>query len=590
MAQKSRNKEFWLIPKRANLHQSVALIKGIDDLDYNGKTWNSSKQDRLGSYLGKKGATNNGKNITPQALRTLLASIPQYFGFAFINTETTPNTLVLTPAAYSLIKELDIFLDKYKYPNLKLAEKEKGVINYSETYLKQFLKLQITNPVIIKDCENISIFPLLFTLRILKRTRYLTYEEIAYFIFRSRFQSELDLTILEIKNFRKLDFTSQLELIEAFKKTHLGNISLVQAPTVSYYQKLCSYTGLIKKSTKELSSKNNNQFRKVNSIIINEEKEELIDEIIEKHNYLPYDFKNNLKLWLEYIGNTDVLSTPKDVEIKNTSNFEQLIIILENNSIIGGDLISCNSSLFFPAIEGYNYKIVIYDKKNGSELNHYYYEFSQKNIIEINDIEKTNVNNLDKTNLEQEIVEHISSKNFSSQYLQYINIISKLINKNLEGNKNLRGSRLEFLFYQYCLYLEKTNIVDEVIWNGKIGEYGIPSPAPGGPNGDPDILIFIGDTLVVLELTTIKSKSQQWSAEGASVPDHIRLIEIRYPKNKIFALYLAPIIHEERVTNAMLSRLKDYKSKLKCLEIEEFLKILKKFRNKYDFINFLNKN
>jgi len=49
-----------------------------------------------------------------------------------------------------------------------------------------------------------------------------------------------------------------------------------------------------------------------------------------------------------------------------------------------------------------------------------------------------------------------------------------------------------------------------VIWNGKIGEYGIPSPAPGGPNGDPDILIFIGDTLVVLELTTIKSKSQQW--------------------------------------------------------------------------------
>ena len=32
-------------------------------------------------------ATKNGKNITPQSLRTLLASIPQYFGFTFINTE-----------------------------------------------------------------------------------------------------------------------------------------------------------------------------------------------------------------------------------------------------------------------------------------------------------------------------------------------------------------------------------------------------------------------------------------------------------------------------------------------------------------------
>ena len=96
MAQKNRDKEYWLIPKRANLHQSVVLLKGILDLNYDGKTWNSSKQDRLGAYLGKNGATNSGKNITPQALRTLLASIPQYFGFTFINTETTPSTLFVT--------------------------------------------------------------------------------------------------------------------------------------------------------------------------------------------------------------------------------------------------------------------------------------------------------------------------------------------------------------------------------------------------------------------------------------------------------------------------------------------------------------
>lgn len=45
MAQKDRDKEYWLIPKRANLHQSVVLLKGIINLGYDGKTWNPSKQD-----------------------------------------------------------------------------------------------------------------------------------------------------------------------------------------------------------------------------------------------------------------------------------------------------------------------------------------------------------------------------------------------------------------------------------------------------------------------------------------------------------------------------------------------------------------
>ena len=266
MAQKNRDKEFWLIPKRANLHQSVVLLKGILDSNYNGKTWNGSKQDRLGAYLGKNGATNSGRNITPQALRTLLASIPQYFGFTFINTDTTPNTLFVTEAGNTIVKELDSFLKNYDYSNLREAEKDEGTINYSDTYLKQFLKLQLTNPVILKDCESILVFPLIFTLKVLKKTRYLTFEEIALFIFRSKSQNEIDFVTLEIENFRNLEYKRQLQLVEAFKQTHLGNISLVQAPTTSYYQKLCSYTGLIKKSSVTLKS--NNEKRKINTIEI----------------------------------------------------------------------------------------------------------------------------------------------------------------------------------------------------------------------------------------------------------------------------------------------------------------------------------
>ena len=584
MAQNNRDKEYWLIPKRANLHQSVVLLKGIIDSDYNGKTWNGAKQDRLGSYLGKNGATNNGRNITPQSLRTLLASIPQFFGFTFINTDTTPNTLFLTKAGSEIVKEFETFLEDYNYSNLRDGEKDGGLINYSGTYLEQFLKLQLTNPVILKDCESILVFPLIFTLKVLKKTRYLTIEEIALFIFRSTSQSEIDFVTLEIENFRNLKHKKQLQLVEAFKKTHLGNISLVQAPSTSYYQKLCSYTGLINKSS--ITIGNSTENRKVNTIEIVEEKEATINKLLKKYNFEPYDFKDNLSLWLQYIGNTEVIATPKDISVINKTSTEQLVVISENNSIINGNLINPSSSVSFPAIEKCQYEINVYDKKNGSIIKSYKYAYSKPDVITINNIKSKSINVLNKAQLQKEIVEHINAKDFSEEYLKYVLIIGPLLNKNLQKSKNLRGSRLEYLFYKYFLNFEEAGIIDEVIWNGKEGQYGIPTPAPGGKTGSPDILLLLGNIIVVVELTTIKAKSMQWTAEGASVPDHIRLIEAEYPKKKVYALYLAPIIHE-RVTKSMLSSLKDYESKLHCLEIEKFLTNASKFNKKNDFIKLL---
>ena len=34
MAQQNRSKEIWLIPKRANLHQTICLIDGIIERNY----------------------------------------------------------------------------------------------------------------------------------------------------------------------------------------------------------------------------------------------------------------------------------------------------------------------------------------------------------------------------------------------------------------------------------------------------------------------------------------------------------------------------------------------------------------------------
>ena len=115
-------------------------------------------------------------------------------------------------------------------------------------------------------------------------------------------------------------------------------------------------------------------------------------------------------------------------------------------------------------------------------------------------------------------------------------------------------------------------IIDEVIWNGKIGKYNLPTSAPGGKTGTSDIIFTIGNTDYVLELTTIKSKSMQFSAECSSVPDHIRLYS-KTTNNKVIGIFVAPIIHE-RNTNTMKSVLSQKNIDIICLSDKDFLDIL----------------
>lgn len=585
MAQKDRDKEFWLIPKRANLHQTVVLLKGIIDLEYDGKTWNGAKQDRLGSYLAKKGATESGKTITPQSIRTLVASIPQYFGFLFINQDTTPNTLHITESGKKLVEENIVFLEEYNYPSLKAAVKDKGDLNYSNIYLKQFEKLQITNPVILKDCENIFLFPLSFVLKVIRKTEYLTLQEIAYFIFRCKNQDEIDLVILEILNFRELPYNNRIKLIDAYKNTHLGNISLVKAPSSKYFEKLCRYTDLFKLVSKVIPNPGNSKNEKSASLIINQSKISEIDTII-SIDKKPYDFKNNLKLWVQYIGNLNISNTPIDIEIINKSSSSLLIIVNENGNLITGDLLEPNNLITFPYLETLDYTIKTYDIESSNLLDTITFEYSGKSIIEIDYKGLPTHKKEEFADIKSNITEHLLSKNFTLEYIQYLKLIGSILNKDFTNNKSLRGSVLEFLTFKLFKTLENKNIVDEVIWNGKIGEYGKPSQAPGGPTGSPDMFVFIDDIIVVLELTTIKPKAMQWSAEGASVPDHIKIVERNFPLKKVYAFYLAPILHT-RVTNGMLSNMEGSKASLICKELDVFLNEIENLNTKEEFLNYV---
>lgn len=581
MAQQNRSKEIWLIPKRVNLHQTICLIDGIIERNYDGTSWNPNKQNNLGVNLKKWGATRDGKNISPQAIRTLMASIPQYLGFAYINNNTTPNTICLTEIGYDL---WNYHKDKLvKVPNLNDGKDK--IITSSKLVLKQMEKLQITNPVILKDCENILVFPFRMTLKLLLKLDYLDVEELAYFVFKIRDESEFDLAAKEIQNFRKLQEEERISIIDEFKKTHIGNITLVQAASSKYYQSLCCLTGIID----NVKIKPSNFSSTLSGIKIKEEYKQYVSSVITKYQGVqPYDFKNNLSLWIEYIGNPKRMIPPFDVEFKNENEDSIFITIKKNDVPLDCDVLEKNSCMYFPMFINEEYELEISNIEDGQLLckekilpNYDNNSFSIKFREKEHYLKQESLEDLCK-----EVMIHSNANNFDGKMANYLKVINKITGVNKLEDKSLRGAYYENLFYKILNSLKDSNKIDDVIWNGKIGKYGLPVQAPGGKTGTPDIIFSINGVDYVLELTTIKSKAMQFSSECSSVPDHIRLYA-QTTKNKVVGIFVAPIIHE-RNTNTMKSVLEKSNIEMLCIEDKNFLKLLKSDNIQQEIINKLN--
>lgn len=571
MAQKDRSKEIWLIPKRGSLHQTICLIDGITERKYDGTSWNDSKQNNLGVNLKNWGATQSGRNVSSQSIRTLTAAVPQYLGFVYINTKTTPSTVNITEVGKKLLEHHKGELIRVK----NLREGSEYLIKESEVVLGQMEKLQITNPIILKDCENIFVFPFRLTLKLLLELKYLDREELAYFVFRIKDESEFKLALEEIKNFRELEKTTREALIGAYKETHLGNITLVQASSASYYEGLCQLTGIIEREKYQPK----NLDREIPIIRIKEKYLEYVEKTINS-TYLDistYDFGNDLDLWIEYIGVPERIDPPIDIEIENKSNEALLIQIFKNNELKNVDLVESSESLLYPMFINEDYDIGIVNTKNGQQLSMNKFSPTKENKKFIISLDK-NDNKVSKKSvghLIEMILKHSSCSSFAGEMFTYLKVLERCIGIDKMNDFALRGAYYEYLFYQLLMKLKDEGYVDDVIWNGRIGKYGLPTPAPGGKTGTADIIFIINDVHYVLELTTIKSKSGQETAEMASVPDHIRLYNGRV-NSKVIGIFCAPIIHD-RNTTVMKKILEDYGIELMCLTDKKLLdKLLKR--------------
>lgn len=568
MAQKNRTKEIWLIPKRVNLHQTICLIDGIIERKYDGTTWNPQKQNNLGVNLKKWGATRDGKNISPQAIRTLVASIPQYLGFLYINTDSTPNTICLTEAGMALWhRHKDELI---RVPNL--VKGQELLITESEAVLRQMEKLQITNPVINKDCENIYVFPFRFMLKVLLKVGYLDQEEIAYFLFKVRNEDEVEVIVQEIWNFRKLHLEDREALILAFKSTHIGNITLVKASSAGYFISLCQITGIIDR----FKANPDNRSGELAALKIKAEYVQYVEEMLNTryNNTEVYDFKDNLQLWIDYIGNPDRDYPPIDISIINKTHNQFLIQIFKDGVCKYDDLMNEEGVLQIPVFVNEQYEVKIIDISSGDELetlmicpSYNQREYEIKGILNNTDVGEETLEDI-----ADEIMQHCEASNFAGKTLNYLNTLSKVTGIDKTKDKALRGAYFEYYVYKILSILKKEQIIDDVIWNGRIGKYGLPVSAPGGKTGIPDIAFIVDDVHIVVELTTIKAKALQFSAEGSSVPDHIRLYKQNLRKN-VVGIFCAPQIHE-RNTAVMQSAIAAYEIPLHCMTDKEFVKLL----------------
>ncbi|MFW6172228.1 MAG: AlwI family type II restriction endonuclease [Elusimicrobiota bacterium] len=572
MAKKGRTKEIWHIPKRGNVHQTIYMVYVLTWDKFLKKTWSSGKQESLGSEMGKAGLTESGKAITHQSVRTLLANLPKYLGFVYLDKSSSPARIVVTDIGYELIKKHRIDSIK-KHKNLKAYKKAGDLIEISDVFKKQMSKLIITNPSILKDCENILVFPFRITLKLLLELDYLDKEEIAYILFQTKSEDEFPLLIEKIKNFRTLTPEKRTAEIEAYKKTEEGKLTLIKAPTAGYYMYLCFSTGLCERTRVKVNKKGN---ARLQALKLKNAAE--VRELLKKFEGIEiYNFKDDWYLWKEYFSNPKRIYPPFDVVIKTNTPKEILVTVYKGDYIFGSDVIIRGKNSFkVPVFRNEKYKIIAHSLESGRKLIDNTVEFSGEErefLIKIKDHKRTV--KITRKDIVTKLKEMFTNKfsGFDKEYYLKLNTINKILGKNYFDNRR-KGGRLEYLFFELLSTLKDENIIDDVYWYGKRSKYGICEPAPGGKEGNPDIVFEINNYLFVLELTTFRGSRAQWSsAEASSVPDHISRFNRENPTKKVVGIFSAPSIHRQLEKNLRLIAEKD-KVGMKfepCIEFSEFV-------------------
>ncbi len=565
-------REVWLIPKRCNIHQIIGMVDILATQDFNERIWNHGKQEALGTKMGLRKLTDSGRSITGQSVRTLLANGPKYLGFVYIDDGS--KKIFVTDIGLELIRENLLHSEN----NSNLSDWENNnPIDSSEAFKKQLSKLILNNPLVRTETNGVLVFPFRNTVKLALDLEYLDIEELAYIVFSMKSEDEYDLIKERIINFRALTPLQRDREIEAYSRTEAGQLTLVKAPSAGYYMSFCCASGLF-----ERTRVNANRTRQPLAAIKLRDQDGAIA-LVEKYQAARiYDFKENLKLWIEYYSSPNRLFPPHDITINFKANKGiSLVEIFKDGVAVGGDIIDENNSkLVVPMFPDEPYSLIAYDSDASKNYEKHISVQNETGDVEIDlGTSEPTAEVRTSENIKKLILEMFSSKSgFDSEYEKRLNLLLRRLSLN-RFDSIRKGGRLEFLFSELLEQLKSNGVVDFVNWYGSVKQYGLAYPAPGGLNGNPDIVFGIDNITVVLELTTIRANAGQWAgSEAASVPDHIQRYQRETgAKDNILGIFCAPSIND-RVRNNFAAHSERSGRAHICLSVEEMLELLSRDR------------
>ncbi|WP_033154899.1 AlwI family type II restriction endonuclease [Pseudobutyrivibrio ruminis] len=501
----------WIVPKRCNVYQTLAFIAVLDKYPAC-LNFSTSNQSTVATKMRVDFGASKSSTMQPQAARTTKA-LAQYMGFITENN----NRLEITEIGYAFLNNHRADLINKGY-TLKKPNPVVPLIENADEWKSQMIKLQLTNPSQPK-CENVSIYPFRYILKLLNKLQYIDVEEMALFVLTSKSDKNFSKTVNMITNFRTKKYVLRNKQVEKFKSTKFGNIALEKAPSAAYFMALCEATGLIER--KRTCIPNPGATSKKTAIYIKSGKQTEVNGILTTYGSLkPLVFNHDERKTWDYYFCQDGINYPIEIEIRNQTS-ANLIVKIENTTKCDANnqefSISSHKKGAIYAFPSDNYIAHIYDMTDVNPASSIPFTSSTASInITSKMLSKGAI--LSKKEIISEIKDLTNNSGLTTKIQKQLDMYTLLTGKTISDIRMYRGAYLEYYYSLLFEHLKKKKIIDDYQASlTLIKPYNLPHPAASKP----DFVLTLGKTKVVLEVTLMKptatkvSKNMKMEIEGA---------------------------------------------------------------------------
>ena len=163
-----------------------------------------------------------------------------------------------------------------------------------------------------------------------------------------------------------------------------------------------------------------------------------------------FDFKNDLSLWIEYIGNPDRNYPPIAVTLVNPTNEDCLIQIFKDGVCVDDDLLNRYEESSYPMFVNEEYIIKVLNADSGAEISSVGITPDFRNRVFSLDYSAGVMEAEEESfyDLQARTMEHINAQNFDGRTLTRLNTLARVLGVDKTKDKALRGAFLEYYFFK----------------------------------------------------------------------------------------------------------------------------------------------